>query len=403
MNESSPHREPSRPGSEPSPDLEVSVVIPCLNEAETVGTCVEKGLGALQAHGISGEVVVADNGSSDGSPRIAEERGARVVHVAAKGYGSALMGGIEAAGGRFVIMADADDSYDLREVPRFVERLREGHDLVVGCRLPSGGGTIEEGAMPFLHKYLGNPGFSWLARWWFGVPVNDVHCGMRGFRRTLPAEIGQRCTGMEFATEMLIKAQLHGSSFAELPITLHRDGRVSGTPHLRTFRDGWRHLRFYLLFSPTWLFLAPGAALILLGIAGYGIALPGLSVRGVQFDVHTLLFATLFVILGYQSILFGTLTRVYGVTRGLFPPSAGWKRAFEAINLERGLLSGATLALLGGGLLLVALVAWIEAGLGPLDYQSTLRFVIPGAGMVTLGVQTILFSFFFSLLGLETR
>jgi glycosyltransferase involved in cell wall biosynthesis len=384
-------------------DLEVSVVLPCLNEADTVGVCVEKALTALREHGIRGEVVLADNGSSDGSQEIARTVGARVVDVPEKGYGSALLGGIGAAQGRFVIMADADDSYDLRQVPRFVERLRDGHDLVMGCRLPSGGGTIEEGAMPFLHKYLGNPGFSLLARWWFGVPVHDVHCGMRGFRRDLPTEVGQRCTGMEFATEMLIKAQLHGKTFDELPITLHRDGRISGTPHLRTFRDGWRHLRFYLLYSPTWLFVAPGLALIIAGLLGYALALPQATLAGVQFDVHTLLFATLFMILGYQSILFGLLTRTFGVTQGLFPSDPGFERLFRVLNLERGIMSGMMAGTAGALLLLLSLLAWVEAGFGPLDYQQTMRYVIPGAGLVTLGVQTVLFSFFFSLLGLRTR
>src|SRR5262245_32245392 len=224
---------------------ELSVVIPCLNEADTIGTCVEKAQRALREAAIVGEVVVADNGSTDGSREIAARLGARVVAVAERGYGNALMGGIAAARGRFVLMGDADDSYDFLELPKFVARLREGHDLVQGCRLPAGGGTVRPGAMPFLHRYLGNPLFSMLARWWFAAPIHDVYCGMRGFRKAWYERLGQRCTGMEFATEMIVKSSLFGASIAEVPITLHPDGRRAHAPHLRTFRDGWRTLRFF--------------------------------------------------------------------------------------------------------------------------------------------------------------
>jgi hypothetical protein len=269
--------------------FELSVVMPCLNEAETLEICVGKAQRAMQEHGIHGEVVVADNGSEDGSIAIAERLGARVVHVSERGYGSALMGGIAAAHGRFVIMGDADDSYDFLEVPRFVEGLRKGADLVQGCRLPWGGGTVLPGAMPPLHRWLGNPLFTLMARRMFGVPIHDAYCGMRGFSRECYERLKLRCTGMEFAIEMLVKASLRGERIEEVPITLHPDKRTSHGPHLRTFRDGWRTVRFFLLHSPRWLFLVPGAVLMALGCLGYALALPGISLFGVRLDAHTLL------------------------------------------------------------------------------------------------------------------
>ncbi len=383
--------------------LDLTVVIPCLNEHETVEICVRKALAGIEASGKTGEVVVADNGSTDGSIELAESAGARVVHVPEKGYGAALLGGIAAARGRWIIMGDADDSYDFLQIPRFVERLEEGYDLVQGCRLPSGGGTVEPGAMPFLHRYLGNPGFSILARWWFGLSAHDVHCGMRGFKREMVGEIGLRCLGMEFATEMLIKAQLHERSMTEIPITLHRDGRVTGSPHLRTFRDGWRHLRFYLLYSPTWLFLVPGLLLGALGLGGSAVALSGMRLGGIHFDVSTLLVSACAIVVGYQAIIFGFLTRIYGVTQELFPHRPRFDDWFEIVNLERGLVIGFAMAVLGAGLLAWAVADWAAQDFGPLDYQRTLRIVIPGSTLLVLGVQTIFSSFFFSLLGLRTR
>src|SRR6266496_1451581 len=249
--------------------LEVSVVMPCLNEADTLEACIAKAQRALGEHRISGEIIVADNGSTDGSQAIATRMGARLVHVEAKGYGNALMGAIAAARGRFVIMGDADDSYDFLQLPRFVNKLREGFELVQGCRLPAGGGTVLPGAMPFLHRWWGNPMFSLFARWWFGAPVNDVYCGLRAFRKDFYQRLDQRCTGMEFATEMIIKSSLYHAKIAEMHIPLHPDGRKAHAPHLITFRDGWRTLRFFLMYSPRWLFLHPGILLIVLGILGY--------------------------------------------------------------------------------------------------------------------------------------
>jgi glycosyltransferase involved in cell wall biosynthesis len=265
--------------------------------------------------------------------------GARVIRVREKGYGNALMGGIAEAQGKYIIMGDADDSYDFLEIPRFVEKLRQGADLVQGCRLPSGGGKVMPGAMPFLHRWLGNPLFSILVKWWFhAAPIHDVYCGLRGFTKTLHARLGQRCSGMEFATEMIIKASLFGEKIAEVPITLYPDGRRSHSSHLRTFRDGWRTFRFFLMYCPQWLFLIPGGFLVLLGLYGYGIAMPGMTIGGMTFDAHTLLFASLAILCGYQSILFAIFTKTFAISEGLLPEDRYTRTFFRLINLERGLV-----------------------------------------------------------------
>jgi glycosyltransferase involved in cell wall biosynthesis len=394
----------SPPSSSTEADsVEVSVVMPCLNEADTLAACITKAKNALQEHRIDGEVVVADNGSIDGSPAIAASLGARVVHVAAKGYGHALMGGIASARGKFIIMGDADDSYDFAELPKFVTKLREGADLVQGCRLPTGGGTVLPGAMPFLHRWGGNPLFSALARRWFRAPVHDVYCGLRGFRKEAYQRLDQRCTGMEFATEMIIKSCLYGLKMAEVPITLHPDGRKAHAPHLRTFRDGWRTLRFFLMYSPRWLFVIPGALLVFLGLLGYALAMPGVMLNGMTFDAHTLLFATLAILCGYQSILFAIFTKTFAITEGLMPEDRRLSRVFEVVTLERGLLVAAVALLLGVGLLLAAVGQWRSVDFGHLDYARTMRWVIPGALLTALGFQTILSSFFVSILGMARR
>jgi glycosyltransferase involved in cell wall biosynthesis len=377
--------------------------MPCLNEADTLALCIEKAKRALDAHDITGEIIVADNGSMDGSQEIARKLEARVVAVDAKGYGNALMGGIASARGKYVIMGDSDDSYDFLEIPRFVEKLREGYDLVQGCRLPTGGGRVMPGAMPFLHRWWGNPMFSKLARWWFGAPINDVYCGLRGFAKEFYIRLDQRCTGMEFATEMIIKASLHKARIAEIPVTLHPDGRKAHEPHLRSFRDGWRTLRFFLMYSPRWLFLVPGAFLILLGLIGYALAMPGATIQNITFDAHTLLFASLAILCGYQSIIFSIFTKTFAISEGLMPEDRRLTRLFEVITLERGLIIGAVTLVVGLMLLVAAINQWREASFGQLDYSHTMRWVIPGATLTAFGFQTILSSFFISILGMRRK
>ena len=388
-------------GSDRVPEL--SIVLPCLNEAETIGTCIQKAHAFLHRYQVVGEIVVADNGSIDGSQEIASLMGARVVHVEAKGYGNALMGGITAARGRYIIMGDADDSYDFLELRRFVDKLREGNDLVMGCRLPWGGGTVKPGAMPFLHRWWGNPMFTVMARRWFGAPINDVYCGLRGFTKELFQRLNLRCTGMEFATEMIIKSSLYREKIAEVPITLYPDGRTAHPPHLKTYRDGWRTLRFFLLYSPRWLFVIPGAILILLGMLGYAVAMPGLTIQGMTFDAHTLLFASLAILCGYQSVLFAIFSKTFAVSEGLMPEDPRLNHFFKIMYLERGLILSGAGMLLGLGLLFAAIHEWKLAGFGQLDYAKTMRLVVPGATLTALSFQTILSSFFVSILGMRRR
>ena len=382
---------------------ELSVVLPCLNESDTLATCIRKALAALRESGIRGEVVVADNGSTDGSIEIAEREGARVVHVPAKGYGSALMGGIEAARGKYILMGDADDSYDFGELPKFVMKLREGFELVQGCRLPSGGGAVASGAMPLLHRWWGNPMFSWMVRQWFRAPIHDVHCGMRAFTKSLYTRLDQRCTGMEFASEQVIKASIHGARIAEVPITLHRDGRTSHPPHLKTFRDGWRHFRFYLMYSPRWLFLLPGTMLAMAGLVGFALAMPQTKIGNVTFDVNTLLFASLAIVAGYQSVLFAFLTKFFAMNEGMFPADERVMKIGRIVNLERGLLLGGASILAGIAFLVTTILQWRAHGYGTMDYAVSLRTTIPGMTLTVLGIQTVLWSFFVSILGLKRK
>lgn len=383
--------------------VELTVVMPCLNEAETLAGCIEKARLGIERSGVRGEVLVADNGSKDDSVVIAEKLGARVVQVKKKGYGNALRGGIQAAAGKWILMGDADESYDFSEAGRFVQKLQGGFELVMGCRLPQGGGKILPGAMPFSHRWLGNPLFSRMARHMFAAPIHDVYCGLRGFTRELYDRLALQCDGMEFATEMIIKASLHKARIAEIPITLHPDGRKTHAPHLRTIRDGWRTLRFFLVFSPRWLFLVPGFVLVLLGLVGYAVALPGLNIGGVTFDAHTLLFSSLAILMGYQSILFAISAKTFAINEGLLPSDLRFERFFNVIYLERGLALGG-LALLAGLILLAgAVLQWESVDFGRLDYAVTMRWVIPGATLTALGFQTILSSFFVSMLGMKHR
>lgn len=383
--------------------IEVSVVIPCLNEADTVAICVAKAWEGLQAAKAVGEVIVADNGSTDGSPTLAVAAGARVVHVSQRGYGAALMVGIDAAKGRYVIMGDADDSYDFREIPRFVEPLRAGAHLVQGCRLPSGGGRIHRGAMPILHRWVGNPFFSLLARWWFRAGIHDVNCGLRGFLRSHQQQLAQQCTGMEFANEMVIKMSLAGADITEVPVTLHRDGRRSHAPHLRTWRDGWRTLRFYLLCSPRWLFLVPGMFMVVAGLAALAGGYWNLHIGPAQLDLNTMLFGTLFLTVGVQTGLFAVFTKVFAINERLLPTDTRLARILS-LRLLDTLLLGASIAVVVGLLLLgIAILRWRAAGYGSLEGTDVVRVVIPGVLLTLLGVQTMLGSFFLGVLGMQRR
>jgi glycosyltransferase involved in cell wall biosynthesis len=380
--------------------VELSVVMPCLNEQETVAVCVRKAISALRTAGIPGEVIVADNGSTDGSVELAQAEGARVVNIEQKGYGSALKGGILAARGKYVLMADSDDSYDFSHAPRFVQQLRTGSDLVMGNRFQGG---ISDQAMPFLHRYLGNPVLSGIGRLFFGSPCGDFHCGMRGFRRDSFLRMDIRSTGMEFASEMVVKATLMRMKVSEVPTTLNPDGR-NRPPHLRTWRDGWRHLRFLLMYSPRWLFLYPGIALMLLGLAGCVLLLPGRRVfHGIGLDVHTLLYAFVAILLGFQLIAFATFTKVFAITEGLLPEDPRLNRMFRWITLETGLLVGGLLMLLGVGGSIFAVSGWARQSFGALDIEHTLRIVMPSVFALTMGVQITFSSFFLSILGLRRR
>jgi glycosyltransferase involved in cell wall biosynthesis len=380
---------------------ELSVVMPCLNEARTIGICIRKAQESFARIGISGEVVVADNGSTDGSQQIATELGARVVPVDRRGYGAALTGGIAAARGRWVIMGDADDSYDFSAIDPFVERLREGYDLVAGNRFKGG---IHPEAMPWLHKWLGNPALSFIGRRLYGTPCGDIYCGLRGFDREKIAALDVRSTGMEFAIEMIVKATMQGLRVTEVPTTLSPDaeGRV---PHLNTWRDGWKSLRLLLLYSPRWLFLYPGLFLFVVGLAGMAWLIPSnRSIGGVGFDVSTLLYFALAVILGLQAIFFFLTARWFGISEGLLPEDPRIRRIVERPRrLEWALLIGLLLVAGGVGLSLYAVATWNEADFGRLDYPDTLRIVIPGATLIACGMQTALSALFLSVLVLRRR
>ena len=392
----------SKVAASPS-SVEVSVVIPCLNEADTLASCIEKARSALDQYGTVGEIIIADNGSTDGSGDIARRMGARVVQVTDRGYGSALRGGITAARGTFVIMGDADDSYDFSEIPKFLDLLRAGYELVQGCRLPSGGGTVRRGAMPLLHRWWGNPMLSAMVRSMFWAPVHDVYCGLRGFRKDLYDRLDLRSSGMEFATEMVIKASLQKARIGEVPITLHPDGRKGRPPHLRTFRDGWRTLRFFLLYSPRWLFLYPGFVLVGAGLIGYALGMPGIRIAGVRFDAHTLLFSSLAILMGHQSIIFAILAKTYAIGAGLLPQNERMETFHEIVTLERGLVVSLTGLTLGFLLLLAAVNEWRIQDFGDLEYTRTMRLVVPGVTLTALGCQTLLASFFSAIMRRPTQ
>jgi glycosyltransferase involved in cell wall biosynthesis len=374
--------------------------MPCLNESLTLGSCIKKAMAAMDRLGIVGEVIVADNGSTDGSQAIATELGARVVPIATRGYGSALRGGINAARGEYVVMGDSDDSYDFSQIGDFVSRLDEGYELVMGNRFQGG---IRPGAMPMLHRFLGNPVLSWLGRVFFGCPVGDFQCGLRAFRKGAIDKLDLRTLGMEFSTEMVVKATLFNLRIAEVPTVLSPDGR-DRPPHLRTWRDGWRYLRFLLLYSPRWLFLYPGIALVLVGVGVSAWLLPGPRTIGtLTFDYHTLLFGAMTILVGFQSVNFAVFSKLFATSEGLLPDDPFTNRLYRYITLEVGLVVGAILVLAGAALWVFGLSYWRNHHFGSLDPEITLRIVIPGFVSLTLGIQVVLSSFFLSVLGMGRR
>ena len=379
--------------------IELTVVIPCLNEKLTLAGCVREAIDAMQSSGIVGEVVVADNGSTDGSQKIATDNGARVEPVAIKGYGNALRGGIAAARGNYIIMGDADGSYNFSHLPRFVKRLRAGADLVMGNRFLGG---IEPGAMPWKNRHIGNPILSFIGRLFFKTGIGDFHCGLRGFTTEAYQRMDLRTTGMELASEIVIKSVLFGLRVEEVPTVLRKDGR-DRPPHLRPWRDGWRHLRFMLLFSPRWLFWYPGIMLMALGIAIGAALLPGpLPLGRITLDVHTLLFAGVAVLIGFQAVSFAVLSKLFAVQAGLYQAEVGFEKWIRYLTLEVGLVAGSLLVAIGFILSIGAVRSWGDQGFGSLQPTEILRWVIPGALSMLLGFQMILTSFFLGVLRLDT-
>ena len=388
------------------PPIELTVVMPCLNEAETLAVCVDKALAALAENHIAGEVIVADNGSTDGSQSIAAEHGARVVPVPVRGYGAALNAGIQAAHGKYVLMADADDSYNFAHIPRFLAELRDrpdgsaGADLVMGNRFRGG---IGPNAMPLLHRYLGNPVLSFLGRKLFHTTIGDFHCGIRAFSKDAYARLDLRTTGMEFASEMVVKSSLLGQRIVEVPTTLQKDGR-SRPPHLKTWRDGWRHLRFLLMYSPRWLFLYPGLTLMIVGLGVMAWLLPAERPFGhVNLGVDTLAYMSAAVLLGFQLVFFGVAAKVFAISEGLLPEDRNFEHWFRYITLETGLLVGIFLVLVGIGIAVSSVVSWSHTGYGPLPPVQMMRRTLPAMLCLMLGTEICFASFFLSLLGLRRR
>lgn len=380
---------------------ELSIVLPCLNEAETLTVCVGKARTWLETNQVDGEVIVADNGSTDGSQDLARAAGARVVDVPRRGYGAALQGGIAAARGEYVIMGDADDSYALDDLGPFLDRLRAGDDVVMGNRFAGG---IEPGAMPFLHRYLGNPVLSFLGRLLFRVPVRDFHCGLRGMNTAAVRSLDLRTTGMEFASEMVMKAALAGQTISEVPTTLSPDGR-SRKPHLRTWTDGWRHLRFLLLYSPRWLFLIPGIVMFVVGLAVAAAIIVGGAIRlgSVTLSTATLIYAAALMIIGFQALTFAVLTKIYGVARGFLPADSRLDAFGARFRLERGLQVGAALLLAGIVAAVISVIRWRHVDLGDLDPLDQARISVAAALGIVLGSSTMLTSFLLSIMGMDKQ
>jgi len=381
--------------------MDISILIPCLNEAETLSDCIAEAWTAISDSDLIGEIIVADNGSTDGSVEIAQNAGARVVHIPEKGYGNALTGGIRAAHGQYILMGDADGSYDFTELSGFMEKLYQGFDLVIGCRFPRCGGRVNPGAMPWKHRWIGNPVLSALGKLFFSSPVDDFHCGLRAFRRESVLSLGLKTDGMEFASEMVVKASLNGLRITQVPITLRKDGR-SRPPHLRSWRDGWRHLRFMLLYSPLWLFILPGLSLAVFGFVGFILlrAAP-VKVGWVTFDLNSLLVSSTAMLVGFQVLGFGMFIKAYAVNSGLFPGKSFWFQVVKGRPVEWGICIGLLFVLAGTGSLIQEILTWKSVGFGALSYQSSLRAVITAVTGIGLGIQAMVYGFALAIVGLE--
>ncbi len=379
-------------------EIEVSIIMPCLNESETLSVCIRKAKDFIQSNKINGEIVIGDNGSTDGSQQIAIQEGAILVNISEKGYGAALLGAINSSKGKYIIMGDSDDSYDFKHLMLFIEKLREGYDLVMGNRFKGG---INKGAMPFMHRYFGNPVLSFIGRRFFNIPIGDFHCGLRGFNRTSILSIGLMTSGMEFASEMVVKAALFNLKITEVPTTLSRAGR-SRASHLRTWHDGWRHLRFLLMFSPRWLFLYPGLFILFLSSALFLLLLIGpLHLGHIILDIHSMAIFALTIILSFQLILFYIMSKIYGINQGLIPVNRRFNNIFNYFPLERGLILGGLLLIAGLTILALVLLKWKSLGYGPItDTSQTLRFVFTSVLLLNLGSQVIFSSFMLSILGI---
>jgi glycosyltransferase involved in cell wall biosynthesis len=379
---------------------ELSIVMPCLNEAETLGKCVKKAFTFLEREKINGEVVVSDNGSTDGSQEIAVIEGARLVHAGTRGYGSALQEGIKNAKGSFIILGDADDSYDFSDLMSFVNELRNGCDLVIGNRFKGG---VKKGAMPFLHRYIGNPVLSFIGRLFFHVKIRDFHCGLRGLTKTAYERMNLHTTGMEFASEMIVRAALNKMKIVEVPTILYTDGRTR-PPHLKTWQDGWRHLRFLLMFSPKWLFLYPGLLIILISLFfGTILFIKPIEVNGIVLDLNTLIIASFTLLVGVQFVFFHFFARLYSITSGLIPSNESFEKVFRFFTLEKGLIAGLIISVTGATVLIYNFISWSSSGFPDLVPTYFVRRIISGIVPFALGIQIITFSFIFSIISLKEK
>lgn len=379
-------------------EIELTILMPCLNEAETLEVCINKAKTFLETSGVAGEILIADNGSTDGSVEIAEKCGARVEHVSEKGYGAALIGGCKAAKGKYVIMGDADDSYDFLNLMPFVEKLREGYALVMGNRFKGG---IAKGAMPPLHRYIGNPVLSFIGRLFFSSDIGDFHCGLRGYDREAILNLNLQTTGMEYASEMVVKATMYDLKIAEVPTTLSPDGR-SRAPHLRSFRDGWRHLKFLLLHSPNWLFLYPGMVFCVLGlIITVSLMFGPVTLGGVTFDIHTMLYGSAMIMIGTNMIFFSLFTRIYAIRTRFIPTKENVATKLAGITTEKGAITGVLLTLAGIIMTVLAFLVWKHTAFGDLNPQEMMRMTIPALTLMVVGIEMIFASFFIGILNIK--